>query len=176
MSARSGEICCKTQAVWERLRGIAGDSSTSLRSARNDGATPRHCERSEAIQTNDTKRPLDCFTACFVPRNSSPFAMTFHSPRHFDRSARGTSARSGEICCKTQGVCSVAPEGRNVNNPVRSAGVQGIPLPFARHTAGASWKIRAPRECRAGRIASPGCVSLRCTCPGLFTGSPFGAT
>jgi hypothetical protein len=63
----------------------------------------RHCERSEAIQTNDTKRPLDCFTACFVPRNSSPFAMTFHA-RHFDRSVRGTSTRSGEICCKTQAV------------------------------------------------------------------------
>jgi hypothetical protein len=45
-SARSGEICCKTQAVWEGLRGIAGDSSTPLRSARNDGATPRHFDRS----------------------------------------------------------------------------------------------------------------------------------
>ncbi|MDR0581803.1 MAG: hypothetical protein LBG31_02450, partial [Prevotellaceae bacterium] len=53
------------------------------------------------IQTNDTKRPLDCFTACFVPRNSSPFAMTFHA-RHFDRSARRMSARSGEIPSKTQ--------------------------------------------------------------------------
>ena len=83
----------------------------------------RHCERSEAIQTNDTKRPLDCFTA-----RSSPFAMTFHArhfdpldcargrlrargtspqPRHFDRSARRMSARSGEISCQTQAVWEV---------------------------------------------------------------------
>jgi hypothetical protein len=36
-SARSGEIPSPTQRVLERLRGIAGDSSTPLRSARNDG-------------------------------------------------------------------------------------------------------------------------------------------
>ncbi|MDR0582672.1 MAG: hypothetical protein LBG31_06895 [Prevotellaceae bacterium] len=45
-----------------------------------------------------------------------------------------------------------------MNNPVRSAGVQRIPLLFARHTAGASWNVRAPRECRARHRASPGCV------------------
>ncbi|MDR0581786.1 MAG: hypothetical protein LBG31_02365 [Prevotellaceae bacterium] len=37
-----------------------------------------------------------------------------------------------------------------MNNPVRKHGVKTAPLPFARHTAGASRKTRAPRECRAG--------------------------
>ncbi|MDR0582217.1 MAG: hypothetical protein LBG31_04550 [Prevotellaceae bacterium] len=36
-STRSGEISSPMQVVWERLRGIAGDSSTTLRFARNDG-------------------------------------------------------------------------------------------------------------------------------------------
>ncbi|MDR0581472.1 MAG: hypothetical protein LBG31_00750 [Prevotellaceae bacterium] len=38
-AARSGEISSPMQGVWEGLRGIAGDSSTSLRSARNDGGS-----------------------------------------------------------------------------------------------------------------------------------------
>jgi hypothetical protein len=79
----------------------------------------RHCERSEAIQTSDTKRPLDCFTA-----RSSPFAMTFHAPRHFDRSARGTSARSGEIPYPTQG---------GAKQWVQDAGDSSTPLRSARN-------------------------------------------
>jgi hypothetical protein len=39
MSARSGEIPSPTQAVWEGLQVIAADSSTALRSARNDGGS-----------------------------------------------------------------------------------------------------------------------------------------
>ena len=37
-AARSGKIYSPTQAVWEGPWDIAEDSSTSLRSARNDGA------------------------------------------------------------------------------------------------------------------------------------------
>ena len=40
-SARSGEIPCPTQCVLEGLRVIAGDSSTTLRSARNAGGVVR---------------------------------------------------------------------------------------------------------------------------------------
>jgi hypothetical protein len=37
-----------------------------------------------------------------------------------------------------------------MNNPVRSAGLQCVSLLFARHTAGASWKTRAPRDVQGG--------------------------
>ncbi|MDR0582620.1 MAG: hypothetical protein LBG31_06635, partial [Prevotellaceae bacterium] len=42
--------------------------------------------------------PLDCARGRLRARGTSP------QPRHFDRSVRGTSTRSGEICCKTQAV------------------------------------------------------------------------
>ncbi|MDR0582405.1 MAG: hypothetical protein LBG31_05535 [Prevotellaceae bacterium] len=47
-----------------------------------------------------------------------------------------------------------------MNNPVRSAGVQRIPLPFARHTAGASWNVRAPREWQGGTSCATKVVLL----------------
>jgi hypothetical protein len=40
-SARSGGICSSTQAVWVGQRGIAADSSTPLRFARNDARRGR---------------------------------------------------------------------------------------------------------------------------------------
>ncbi|MDR0582019.1 MAG: hypothetical protein LBG31_03545 [Prevotellaceae bacterium] len=62
-----------------------------------------------------------------------------------------------------------------MNNPVRKRGVkcvsaeiQCIPLLFARRTAGASWKTRAPREVQGGTSCIPGLRSASLHLPGVI--------
>ena len=142
-SARSGEIYSKTQGVWERLRVIAGDFSTALRSARNDGVVALHraCpEHSRGARNDGGGRPV---RDEMLVENATPFPCT--PPRR----------------------------GGTMNNPVRKRGGTTHPSAFRAAYCRCIVENPCAARVQGGASCFPGLRSASLHLPGVIHRQPL---